>query len=318
MFLRVVTTPMLTAYADRASDRANVLLVLVAAAVLLSCGYFLPPLYGVVLAVSLALSVVWTPHGPLTDSLALSGVRRFGSNYTRMRIWGSIAFLGANLVGGIILSWTSPQAVPVIITVSLGVALVAVLMAPRLGKPRRASPLSVEDLQQAPKLLNRHFVLFMTGAGLINGSHGFMYGFASIYWKSIGLGDTLIGFLWAFAVVAEVGIFLIYTRVFGRFGATTLLADQRRGGDGSLARLSADLAARAWRAGLLCRAGAARPFDRHPADRHPEADRRDGRRGADRRRARRGLLRHRHVHGDRDAAFRAALRPPRRRWASSP
>ena len=32
MFLRVVTTPFLTAYADRASDRANVLLVLVAAA----------------------------------------------------------------------------------------------------------------------------------------------------------------------------------------------------------------------------------------------------------------------------------------------
>lgn len=224
MFLRVVTTPLLTAFADRARDRANVLIVLVAAALVLSCGFFLPPAYGVVLAVSLALSVVWTPHGPLADSLALSGVRRFGSNYASMRIWGSVAFLGANLVGGIILSWTSPQAVPVIITASLTVALLAVLMAPRLGRPRRASPLSVEDLQGAPKLLNRHFVLVVAGAGLINASHGFMYGFASIYWKSIGLGDTLIGFLWACAVAAEVGIFMIYTRVFGRFSATALLA----------------------------------------------------------------------------------------------
>jgi PPP family 3-phenylpropionic acid transporter len=96
-------------------------------------------------------------------------------------------------------------------------------MAPRLGRPRRASPLSVEDLQEAPKLLNRHFLLFIAGAGLISGSHGFMYGFASIYWKSIGLGDALMGFLWAFAVVAEVCVFMIFTRVFGRFRATTLL-----------------------------------------------------------------------------------------------
>lgn len=223
MFLRVFTTPLLTAYADRANDRVHVLLALVAASVVLSWGFFLRPVYGVVLVVSLALSVVWTPHGPLADSLALSGVRRFGSNYTRMRIWGSISFLSANLCGGIILSWTSAQAVPVIIAASLAIALLVVLIAPRLGKPRRASPLSVEDLQQAPKLLNRHFVLFIAGAGLINGSHGFMYGFASIYWKSIGLGDALIGFLWAFAVVAEVCIFIIFTRVFGRFRATTLL-----------------------------------------------------------------------------------------------
>jgi PPP family 3-phenylpropionic acid transporter len=223
MFLRVVTTPLLTAFADRARDRANVLIVLVAASFALSCGYFLPPSYGLVLAVSLALSIVWTPHGPLADSLALSGVRRFGSNYTKMRIWGSIAFLGANLGGGVILSWSSPQAVPVIISASLAVALVAVLIAPRLGKPRRASPLSAEDLQDAPKLLNRRFVLIVAGAGLISASHGFMYGFASIYWKSIGLGDTLIGFLWSAAVAAEVGIFMIYNRAFGRVGATSLL-----------------------------------------------------------------------------------------------
>jgi PPP family 3-phenylpropionic acid transporter len=224
MFLRVVTTPFLTAYADKASDRANVLLVLVAAALLISCGFFLPPVYGIVLFVSLALSVVWTPQGPLVDSLALSGVRRFGANYTGMRIWGSISFLAANMIGGIILSWTSPQAVPVIITASLGVGLLAVLSAPRMGKPRRASPLSVEELQQAPKLLNRYFVLFVTGAGVINGSHGFMYAFASIYWKSLGIGDTLIGFLWAFAVVSEVCAFLAFGRLFARFRATTLLA----------------------------------------------------------------------------------------------
>ena len=35
--------------------------------------------------------------------MALSGVRRFNSDYARMRVWGSISFLVANLAGGIAL-----------------------------------------------------------------------------------------------------------------------------------------------------------------------------------------------------------------------
>lgn len=225
MFLRVATTPFITAMADEAKDRANVLILLMAAALFFSAGFFLKPTYLVVLAVSLAIAVAWTPHAPLTDSLALSGVRRFGSNYTRMRIWGSIAFLTGNFCGGIILSMTTVEAVPVMMTLGLGVALVVSLFAPRLGRPRRASPLSAAELQDAgPRLLNRYFLLFVAGAGLINGSHAFLYGFVSIYWKSVGLGDTLIGLLWAWAVVAEVVMFMAFTKVFSHRSATTVLA----------------------------------------------------------------------------------------------
>ncbi|MDQ6437948.1 MFS transporter [Mesorhizobium sp. LHD-90] len=225
MFLRVVTTPFITAMADEAKDRANVLILLAASALLASLGFFLKPTYLVVLAVSLALAVAWTPHSPLADSLALSGVRRFGSNYTRMRIWGSFAFLCGNLGGGVILSLTSEQAVPAIISASLVVTLLVSLLAPRLGRPRKASPLSAVDIQDAgPKLLNRYFVLVVGGAGLINGSHAFLYSFVSIYWKSIGVGDTTVGLLWAWAVAAEVLMFLFFTRVFSRRPATFLLA----------------------------------------------------------------------------------------------
>jgi PPP family 3-phenylpropionic acid transporter len=224
MFLRVVTTPFITALADEAKDRANVLIVLVAASLALSAGYLLEPTYLVVLCVSLALTVVWTPHSPLADSLALSGVRRFGSNYASMRIWGSAAFLFANLGGGVVLAGTSADAVPVMISIGLVGTVLAALLAPRLGRPRRASPLSAADLQDsAPKLLSRYFVLFVAGAGVITASHGFLYGFVSIYWKSIGVSETLVGLLWAWAVVAEVAMFLIFTRVFGKVPVPALL-----------------------------------------------------------------------------------------------
>ncbi|PWJ85964.1 PPP family 3-phenylpropionic acid transporter [Pseudaminobacter salicylatoxidans] len=224
MFLRVVTTPFITAMADRAKDRSNILVLMIATALLLSLGYFLQPTYTVVLGVSLVLAVFWTPQTPLTDSLALSGVRRFGSVYARMRIWGSISFLVANFIGGAIIAAYGATTVPTMISVGLAVALVLSFFAPRLGQPRKASPLSATDIQEAaPKLLNAYFLFFVIGAGIIIASHGFLYGFVSIYWKSIELSETLVGLLWAWAVVAEVGMFMIFTRVFSHIRTSTLL-----------------------------------------------------------------------------------------------
>jgi len=221
MFLRVVTTPFLTAMADKARDRANVLTLLVAAALVASLGYFCPPRTFVVLVVSLVLAAAWTPHSPLADSIALSGVRRFGSNYAAMRIWGSISFLMASLVGGVILSSTGAEFVPLMITFGLCLTLFVSFTAPRLGRPRVASPLSAAGIQDdGTRLLGSAFLLFVTGAGLINGSHAFLFGFGSIYWKSIGLGDTVIGALWAWAVAAEILMFMAFTRVFSRRSVT--------------------------------------------------------------------------------------------------
>ena len=224
MFLRVVTTPFVTAFADRARDRADILVVLVAASLALASGYLLFDGYAAVLAISILLAVAWTPHSPLTDSLALSGVRRFGSNYTRMRIWGSSAFLFANLAGGVIVARAGAGVVPLLIVIGLCGTLVAAAAAPRLGRPRLASPLSATDLPATPSLMNRYFLLVVGGAGLITASHSFLYGFSSIYWKSLGIAESTVGFLWAWSVICEVGLFLVFSRLFGRMNAISLIA----------------------------------------------------------------------------------------------
>ncbi len=237
MFLRVVTTPLLTALADKARDRANVYTALVGASVLTSAGYFLEPGYAIVLVVSLVLAVVWTPHSTIADSLAVSGVRRFGSNYAGMRIWGSISYLCANLAGGFILAASGAGAVPLIVFLSFCLALGAALFMPRLGPPRQASPLSAAGMQDgAPKLLGAYFLFFAAAAGVILGSHGFMFGFASIYWKSVGIGDSVVGLLWAFGVVCEVCMFMIFNRVFGRFSVVTVMV---MAGTGAVVRWTA-------------------------------------------------------------------------------
>lgn len=223
MFLRIFTTPLITAAADKARDRADVYILVVATALLVSLGYFLPPGYLTVLAVSLVLTVVWSPHAPLADSLALSGVRRFGCNYPSMRIWGSVAFLGANLAGGAALAALGEQAIPIIISGGLVMALIAAFFAPRMGRPRRASPLSAAVLEAAPRVMNRPFLLIVAGSGIINGSHGFLYAFGAIYWRGLGIDDTLMGLLWGAGVAAEVAMFFVFTRLFGGVSSLAVL-----------------------------------------------------------------------------------------------
>lgn len=222
MFLRVFTTPLITTLADKASDRANTLTLLVAASALLSLGYFLPPTYAIILLVSLALAIFLTPHPPMLDSIALSGVRRWGCSYTSMRVWGTVSYLIATMVGGVVLSIAGSGAVPVLMTLGLAILFAVSFLVPRIGPPRRVAQNALDALAR-PGAFDRRFVYAVIGAGLIAGSHSFINSFMSIYWKSIGYGDTLIGLLWSFSVVAEVCVFWVFPKLFAHRNSTDLL-----------------------------------------------------------------------------------------------
>jgi MFS transporter, PPP family, 3-phenylpropionic acid transporter len=67
------------------------------------------------------------------------------------------------------------------------------------------------------------FLLFLASAGLIQGSHAAYYSFSILHWTDLGYGATVVGFLWATGVVAEI---FVLTRVRGlvrRWGAETLI-----------------------------------------------------------------------------------------------
>jgi PPP family 3-phenylpropionic acid transporter len=224
MFVRVLTTPLIMAFADTVRDRAHVLIGLAAVTLFLSLGFLVDQRYQWLLVVSFLFNIVWTPQGGLTESLAMSGVRRFGTNYAAIRKWGSTAFLTANLAGGVLIAYLGASVVPIVLSASLAMGLALSFYAPRLGRPRQASPLSIAGLRDAaPVLLSRSFLLLAVGAGIINASHGLLYGFGSIYWKAIGIDGGTIGMLWAWAVIVEIGLMMAFRPLFGRFSAPALL-----------------------------------------------------------------------------------------------
>ena len=148
-------------------------------------------------------AVAGAPLVPCIDYLTLAAVR--GDSrlaYSRIRMAGSVAFLLANLAGGVLLSVLGGRlAVPLLLT---GLALGAALVAWR-SRAVAALPLSAAGAGR-PRLPLKLW-LCIGAAAAIQASHGAIYGFGSIYWTSQGIPAAWVGSLWATGVLAEIALF---------------------------------------------------------------------------------------------------------------
>src|SRR5262245_51553883 len=89
LFVRIISTPLISFAADRASDRRLILIGLGVATVvslvlLWRASGFWPMFFAAVL-----LAVSWTTIMPLIETIAVAGIRRSGLDYGKVRLWGS-------------------------------------------------------------------------------------------------------------------------------------------------------------------------------------------------------------------------------------
>ncbi|HVH78177.1 MAG TPA: MFS transporter, partial [Stellaceae bacterium] len=70
---------------------------------------------------------------------------------------------------------------------------------------------------------NRRFWQFVLVAAAIQSSHQVYYGFGTLYWRSQGFSDAIIGILWAEGVVAEIVLFWQGSRLLARLGPLGLM-----------------------------------------------------------------------------------------------
>ncbi|MDR6632774.1 PPP family 3-phenylpropionic acid transporter [Phyllobacterium sp. 1468] len=224
LFVRVIAAPLVSMLADRSNDRAHILTMATILAVIVAAFYFVPFGFIGILIVSLMLAPPWTSQVPLADTIALSGVRRFGADFAKMRVWGSISFLLTSFVGGVFIQQVGEHIIPWALLATLVAACGMSFIVPRIGKPRRLSPLSDVDIADAGRALRRPaFVTFLIATGITQASHAYGYSFSAIYWKSIGIEETMIGALWSISVVAEVIMFTFFRRLFGRLHPAKVL-----------------------------------------------------------------------------------------------
>ncbi len=222
VLVRIFAAPPVTFYADRSPERAHVMIVISALSLILSLLLAIDLTFSGLFILVCLMSATWSPQVPLADSIALSGVRRFGIDFASIRIWGSVAFLAVNICAGLAIERFSSAVVPILLMGAFASVLTAACFMPKLGRRRRLSDAGPGPA--GPQSLRRPAVLmFLVATGLIQASHGYLYSFGSIYWKEIGISAEMVGLLWASPVFAEIVLFNSYRRIFGRMRPESIL-----------------------------------------------------------------------------------------------
>ena len=243
----------------------------------------------------------------LSDVYALRGLAPLRRAYGPVRLWGSAAFIVANLAAGYLFDIIAARDLIWLIVAAVALCLVAAWALPPLGT-RPAGEQAGETPPARVLLRDPSFIAVAAAASLIQGSHALYYSFSTIDWQAAGYGGGTIGMLWALGVLAEIVLFALSARLPAAFTPERADPDRRRGRAGALDRDGARPARRA----AAVAAMPARAVIRRDASRHAglHRTRRAGRPRGDRARLSRGL--ERRGDGGRDRIVGAALRAFRR------
>ena len=84
---------------------------------------------------SVVFSLAMTTMMPLTETLAVHGVRSAGLDYGRMRLWGSLSFMAMTIAGGWVLQGAGAGFTIWLLVAGAILTLAAAHALPQLPKP---------------------------------------------------------------------------------------------------------------------------------------------------------------------------------------
>ena len=167
------------------------------------------------------LSMVWDPIPILTDSYAVAAVRVRGLNFGRMRLWGSLAHISANFIGGAIIDYAGIRTVP---WMTAALLLVPLAIIPFLPADRHfGDPVPAAKGEWTRLVKDRPLMIVLFATCLILGSQGLFGGFAAIQWTAKGFSSRFIAELNGVGIAAEIVILWACQRMLGRRSPLVLI-----------------------------------------------------------------------------------------------
>ena len=136
----------------------------------------------------------------------LDAVRQHGHlRYGRLRVWGSLSFMLANIGGGFWIALTSGSTIPVMLALLCAQTFfLGLFMRSGMELPGR----SVIARGDAARPLPRRLYVLLLGLAAINASYAVLNGFGPVLWAQQGLHASEIGWLTAASVIVEVYVFI--------------------------------------------------------------------------------------------------------------
>lgn len=204
---------------DRSGQRVRLVRLGALAGAACFAGVFAEPGFTGLLLVMLAFTFFWNAILPLYEVITLGVLGSQRDRYGRVRLWGSVGFIGAVALIGALLERLPVQLLPwLLLPVFAGIAVSTFFLPPDPGKPRPGVSLASlgSILSQRPVL-----VFFLMNL-LLQVSHGPYYTFFSIHLAQHGYGKLETGLLWSLGVLAEIALFLIMHGFLRRFSIRSI------------------------------------------------------------------------------------------------
>lgn len=206
--------------ADRTGRRVRVIRWACFVAALTFAGVFAAgnSYLGLVL-VTLLFSFFWNAALPQFEAVTLDHLGEHAHRYSRVRLWGSVGFIGAAVGLGYVVQDWGVGIVPAVL-----LSLFAVLWLNSLLVPERPTVLVVHETPPLGRVLRQPVVIaFFVACFLNQAAHGPYYGFFSLYLETFGYSREFIGLMWGLGVTVEVGMFAFMPRLLPRFGPRRLM-----------------------------------------------------------------------------------------------
>lgn len=180
----------------------------------------LPLGFGVLFLAALAFALFRTPMGFVADVVAIELAPLAGTTYGRLRLWGTVGFIGVVLLAA---RYIDPRDVFVFPAATTGVVFAALLAS--LFLPRHADLPARGDRLGALRLLaDRDFRLFLAAVFLGQCGHVAYDLCFSLYLFDLGVSRMTLGWIWAFGAACEVVMMACSAPLFRTFAPLSLFA----------------------------------------------------------------------------------------------
>lgn len=220
---KTLANTLIGALVDRRDDRRRPMILLAMASLCVYAAFPLASGFWSLLVLTILAAAAFTTLTPLADSLTMLQVAEHELDYGRIRLWGSIAFIGASFLGGLVIEHSPSMTILWLLLLFLLALIGSAVALPEARRTARAQDRDAPAVPLRRLLVHPSFLLFLGATSLIQISHMIYYAFGTVHWQSAGLQGGVIGFLWGEGVAAEVILFACSGAVLRRLGPAQLL-----------------------------------------------------------------------------------------------
>jgi PPP family 3-phenylpropionic acid transporter len=221
-FVTVAATIAVGWIAQRLAGTRGLMMALLTGALAMAIAYEFSYGFWPNLIVTMIWGAMWHPLLSLGDGNAVTVTRERGIDYSRVRVWGSVTFIGGALAAGVAVDRWGPPWVLYLLGIGVVLTIPAALWLPTPAS--RSAPADRGKVRAGDLLRKPIFVLFLVACGFCQASHAVLYSFGTLSWRAAGIDDVVISLLWGESVLVEIGLFMIGGALTRRFGAVGMLA----------------------------------------------------------------------------------------------